>query len=56
MNALIPLIAAAGAHDGSGWHHGACWVVLPILGLLLAAVVVALVRRRGRGTGGTRTG
>jgi putative membrane protein len=34
--------------DQTGWHHG-CWVVLPILWLLIAAAVFALFWRRDRG-------
>jgi putative membrane protein len=37
--------------NSNGWHHGHCWIVFPIL-LLLAAIAVALFRRRGRGPGG----
>ena len=45
MHALTPLLANAG-----GWHHhGGWWIVFPILWLVLAAFVVALFWRRGRG-------
>jgi putative membrane protein len=49
MHALTPLIADAGWHDGNGWHHGGWWIVFPILWLLLAAAVFAVLWRRGRG-------
>ena len=35
------------------WHHDHWWVVFPVLWLLLAAFVIAVVWRRNRsGTGG----
>lgn len=46
MQALLPLLADAG-----GWHHDHWWVIFPILWLLLAAFVVVLFWRRGRGSG-----
>lgn len=49
MHALVPLIADAGWHHH---HHGGWWIVFPILWLLLAALVVALFWRRGRGRDG----
>jgi putative membrane protein len=45
MHALITYsVPAAFCH---GWHHGGWWIILPILWLLLAAFVAALVWRRG---------
>ena len=39
--------------SGNGWHHGHCWVVFPILLLILAAIAGAILwRRRGPGDGG----
>jgi putative membrane protein len=46
MDALIPLLADAGR-----WHHDHWWVIFPILWLLLTAIVIALIWRRGRGSG-----
>ncbi|HVU79623.1 MAG TPA: hypothetical protein VHC67_18770 [Gaiellaceae bacterium] len=44
MNALTLLLADDGWHHGSHW-----WIVFPILWLLLAATVLMLFLRRGRG-------
>lgn len=33
------------------WHNGHCWVVFPILLLILAAIAAGLFWRRGRGPG-----
>ena len=50
MHTLAPPMADAwGSHDGNGWHGSHWWIVFPILWLLLAGVVVALLWRRGRG-------
>jgi putative membrane protein len=40
------LLMAAGSHHGHHW-----WIVFPILLLLLIATAIALVWRRGRGSG-----
>jgi hypothetical protein len=36
--------------SGNGWHHGLCWIVVPILLLLLAAIAAGFFWRRGRGS------
>ena len=37
--------------SGNGWHHGYCWIVLPIVLLVLAAIAAAFFWRRSRGPG-----
>jgi putative membrane protein len=48
MSNTLALVLA----DGNGWHHGHCWIVLPILLVLLAILAAFFWRRkRGRGNG-----
>jgi putative membrane protein len=50
MHTLAPLIADAwGWDNGNGWHGSLWWIVFPILWLMIAALVVALLWRRDRG-------
>ena len=50
MHTLAPLIADAwGWHNGNGWHGSLWWIVFPILWLMIAALVAALLWRRDRG-------
>jgi putative membrane protein len=39
------------AAHANGWHDGHWWVVFPILWLLLAALALTILWRRGRNSG-----
>jgi len=35
--------------NGNGWHRGHCWILFPILLLVIAAIVAVLLWRRNSG-------
>lgn len=49
--ARMPNSFALTLASGNGWHQGLCWIVVPILLLLLAAIAARFFWRRGRGSG-----